>query len=65
MIKKTEFDIAIVGGGAGGLAAAIAAAEGGASVALFEKRNRTGGFGKGPLAIESSLQFDQLTKRLK
>jgi fumarate reductase flavoprotein subunit len=59
-MKELLFDIAVIGGGAGGLAAAIAAAEGGANVALFEKRNHTGGFGKGPLAIESSLQFKKL-----
>ncbi|MGL1930683.1 MAG: NAD(P)/FAD-dependent oxidoreductase [Desulfotalea sp.] len=37
-----EFDIIIIGGGAAGLLAAGAAAESGASVALFEKMKQTG-----------------------
>jgi fumarate reductase flavoprotein subunit len=59
-MKQLETDIAVVGGGAAGLAAAIVSAEGGASVILLEKRGRTGGFGAGPFAVESSLQFKKL-----
>ena len=37
--KTLETDIAVVGGGIGGLCAAIAAAEGGARVMVLEKAN--------------------------
>lgn len=37
--KTLETDIAVVGGGIGGLCAAIAAAEGGAKVMVLEKAN--------------------------
>lgn len=37
-----KFDVAIIGGGASGLAAAIAAARAGASVGLFERNRATG-----------------------
>ena len=37
--KTLETDIAVVGGGIGGLCAAIAAAEGGARVTVLEKAN--------------------------
>ena len=42
-VKSTgKLQVAVVGGGAGGLAAAIAAAEGGASVKICERANRVG-----------------------
>jgi len=59
-MKQLAADIAVVGGGAAGLAASITSAEGGASVILLEKRGRTGGFGIGPLAVESTFQFKKL-----
>jgi fumarate reductase flavoprotein subunit len=52
-------DIVIVGAGAAGLAAALAAAEGGAKVVLLEKAGHTGGSGNlasGMFAVESELQ---------
>jgi fumarate reductase flavoprotein subunit len=58
-MDKVITDVAIIGGGASGLAAAVAAAEGGASVTVFEKASTTGGtgnMGMGPLAVESRLQ---------
>jgi fumarate reductase flavoprotein subunit len=51
-----EFDVVVVAAGASGLAAAIAAAEGGAKVIALEKGSTTGGtgnMGMGPLGIES------------
>lgn len=42
-VKKTKkIRVAVIGGGAGGLAAAIAAAENGASVIIYERANRVG-----------------------
>ena len=58
-MPELEADIAIVGAGAAGLAAAVAAAEKGARVAVFEKGATTGGaanMGMGPFAVESKLQ---------
>jgi fumarate reductase flavoprotein subunit len=59
MMPEQRTDIAIVGGGAAGLTAAIAAAENGAAVAVYEKGATTGGaanMGMGPFAVESKLQ---------
>jgi fumarate reductase flavoprotein subunit len=58
-MKQLETDIAIVGAGTAGLAAAVAAAEKGAKVIAFEKGATTGGtgnMGMGPFAVESRLQ---------
>ncbi|HEJ83154.1 MAG TPA: FAD-dependent oxidoreductase [Desulfobacteraceae bacterium] len=55
-MSKLETDIIVVAGGAAGLPAAIAAAQGGARVMVFEKASTTGGtanMGMGPLGIES------------
>ncbi|MFC1863233.1 FAD-dependent oxidoreductase [Thermodesulfobacteriota bacterium] len=55
-MKKLESDIIVVAAGPAGLAAAISAAERGASVIVFEKGSTTGGtgnMGMGPLGIES------------
>ena len=55
-------EIAVIGSGASGLAAAIAAAEGGATVAVFEKQQALGGtsnFFKGIFAVESAMQKEQ------
>jgi len=58
-VKKISADIVIVSGGTAGLAAAVAAAENGASVIVFEKSGRTGGCGNmasGLFAVESRWQ---------
>ena len=55
-MSKLEADIIVVAGGAAGLSAAVAAAQGGARVIVFEKGATTGGtgnMGMGPLGIES------------
>lgn len=54
-----QTDIAVVGGGAAGLAAAVAAAQRGKRVILLEKMNACGGNGLFPMglaAVESALQ---------
>jgi succinate dehydrogenase/fumarate reductase flavoprotein subunit len=43
MVREETFDVVVVGGGAAGLAAAIEAREGGASVVLLEKNHALGG----------------------
>jgi len=58
-MEKLEVDVVVMGSGGAGLGAAIAAAEGGAKVVLFEKRKMIGGIsvtGLGLFAIESRLQ---------
>jgi fumarate reductase flavoprotein subunit len=58
-LKQLETEIAIIGGGTAGLAAAVAAAEKGAKVTVIEKGSTTGGtgnMGMGPFAVESRLQ---------
>ena len=55
-MNKLESDIIVVASGPAGLAAALAAAQGGAKVTVFEKGATTGGtgnMGMGPLGIES------------
>lgn len=42
-MKQMEADVVVVAGGVAGLAAAITAAEKGASVIILEKANTTGG----------------------
>ncbi|MEJ2738807.1 MAG: FAD-dependent oxidoreductase [Dehalococcoidia bacterium] len=59
LTKDIETDIAVVGGGGTGLAAAIAAAEKGARVAVLEKRRAFGGnavMAEGLFATESDVQ---------
>jgi fumarate reductase flavoprotein subunit len=54
-----SYDIAVIGGGLSGLAAALTATEGGARVVLFEKMRHTGGsssFAEGMFAVESEMQ---------
>ncbi|MEJ2246666.1 MAG: FAD-dependent oxidoreductase, partial [Acidobacteriota bacterium] len=54
-----ESDVAVIGSGASGLAAALTAAEGGARVILFEKQRTPGGtsnFFEGIFAVESRMQ---------
>ena len=61
-MKTIDTDIAIIGGGTSGLAAAVAAAEHGARVTVIEKAAVTGGTGNmamGPFAVESRLQDER------
>jgi fumarate reductase flavoprotein subunit len=58
-MKVLTADVVIVAAGTAGLAAAVAAAEGGAKVIVFEKASTVGGAGNmawGPFAAESRLQ---------
>lgn len=58
-MKEFTADIAIISAGTAGLAAAVAAAEGGAKVISFEKAQTTGGtgnMGMGPLGVETLQQ---------
>lgn len=56
---RMKTDIAVAGGGAGGLAAALAAAQMGKKVIVFEKGDRIGGVargGQGPFAVNTLQQ---------
>jgi succinate dehydrogenase/fumarate reductase flavoprotein subunit len=58
-MEKLKADVVVMGSGAAGFGAAIAAAEGGAKVVLCEKRKVVGGIsvtGMGIFAVESRLQ---------
>lgn len=62
-MKKIEADLVIIGSGASGITAAVAAAEKEASVVVFEKGSTTGGaanMGMGFFAVESKHQRDQM-----
>jgi fumarate reductase flavoprotein subunit len=62
MVETIETDIAVIGSGASGLAAALTAAEGGLKVSLLEKRPRIGGssnFAEGLFAVESDMQREK------
>ncbi|MBN1632270.1 MAG: FAD-dependent oxidoreductase [Thermoleophilia bacterium] len=55
-------DVAVIGSGATGLAAAVTLAEGGAKVIVFEKQRSLGGtsnFFQGTFAVESALQRER------
>jgi fumarate reductase flavoprotein subunit len=57
--KMVTYDVAVIGAGASGLAAALTAAEGGAKVVVFEKMGYAGGssnYAEGMFAVESDLQ---------
>jgi fumarate reductase flavoprotein subunit len=57
--KMVTYDVAVVGAGASGLAAALTAAQGGAKVIIFEKTGHAGGssnYAEGMFAVESDLQ---------
>lgn len=63
MSKNLEADVIVIGGGASGITAAVAAAEKGASVIVLEKGSTTGGaanMGMGIFAVESEQQKAQL-----
>jgi len=58
-IKKLETDVAVIGAGSGGLAAALRAGELGLKVCLFEKTGHTGGTlngGMGPFGAGTHIQ---------
>ena len=58
-MKQIEADVAVIAAGPAGLCAAVAAAEGGAEVVVFEKAATFGGtanMGMGPFGVESKLQ---------
>ncbi|NTV90197.1 MAG: FAD-binding protein [Clostridiales bacterium] len=62
-MKKLEADVIVIAAGPAGLAAAIAAAEKGASVIVLEKAKATGGtgnMGMGPFGVETKLQRQKL-----
>jgi len=57
-----NLDLAIIGSGAAGLAAALTAAEGGTKVGIFEKQRSLGGasnFFEGIFAVESEMQRNE------
>jgi fumarate reductase flavoprotein subunit len=61
-METINVDVIIVGGGSAGLSAAVAAAEKGARVAIFQKETTLGGNGNrgmGMFAVESRLQKEQ------
>ena len=63
MAQKLEADVIVIAGGMSGLSAAVAAAEKGASVLLFEKGATLGGaacMGMGFFAVESHIQKKNL-----
>ena len=58
----SKADVAIIGSGATGLAAAVTLAEGGAKVVVFEKQRSLGGtsnFFQGTFAVESEMQRER------
>jgi fumarate reductase flavoprotein subunit len=58
----TQADVAVIGSGATGLAAALTLAEGGAKVVVFEKQRSLGGtsnFFQGTFAVESDMQRER------
>ena len=62
-MKNYNTDVCVIAGGPAGLAAAIAAAEGGANVILLEKGRTTGGaanMGMGPLGIGTRLAKENM-----
>src|SRR4030065_2530435 len=62
MSNIIKTDVAVIGSGATGLAAALTAAEGGAKVIVFEKQRSPGGssnFFYGIFAVESEMQRER------
>lgn len=63
MARELTADVAVIGSGPSGLAAAAQAAEDGAKVVVFEKANVSGGaanMGMGPLGIGTKAQYDMM-----
>ena len=62
-MNQITVDVGVIAAGPAGLTAAVAAAENGASVAVFEKSKTTGGVANmamGPFGVESTLQKKQI-----
>ena len=62
-MEELKSQVIVVAAGLSGLAASIAAAEGGAEVVVFEKSNTTGGaanMGMGPLGVGSRIQREHM-----
>jgi fumarate reductase flavoprotein subunit len=57
--KVLDVDVAVVGGGCAGMAAAATAADAGMKVAVFEKQSSLAEGGNGPFAVESRLQRER------
>jgi fumarate reductase flavoprotein subunit len=57
--SSMETDVAVIGGGCTGMAAAMAAADLGMKVAVFEKQAHLAQGGNGPFAVESRLQREK------
>ena len=57
--RTIETDLAVVGAGCAGLAAAATAANAGLRVAVFEKQDKLATGGNGPFAVESRLQRER------
>jgi fumarate reductase flavoprotein subunit len=62
-MRRIETDVVVIGGGASGLSAAVAAAEHGARVVVFEKQDAVGAGmvkgGNGPFAVDSRMQQER------
>lgn len=57
--KTIETDVAVIGGGCAGMAAAATAADMGLKVAVFEKQANLAQGGNGPFAVESRIQREK------
>ena len=67
-MKNIKADVAIVAAGPAGLCAAVAAAEKGVSVVVFEKSGAAGGtanMGMGPFGVESRIQQNSMVELTK
>jgi fumarate reductase flavoprotein subunit len=58
-MKELETDVAVIGGGCAGMAAAATAADMGMKVAVFEKQASLAQGGNGPFAVESRMQRER------
>jgi fumarate reductase flavoprotein subunit len=58
-MKELEADVAVIGGGCAGMAAAATAADLGLKVAVFEKQEKLAAGGNGPFAVESRMQRER------
>lgn len=58
-MKAVETDVAVIGGGCAGMAAAATAAQMGMKVSIFEKQESLAAGGMGPFAVESRMQRER------